>query len=458
MDENETKKAKLIQGNVSKTLTSLTIPMIFGILAIVGFGLVDSYFIGKLGTKELAAVSFTFPVGMVLTNIAIGLGVGVSSVLSRIIGSGDSRRAKRIATDSIVLSLVLVVIICVLGILTINPLFIALGAKADVLPLIHEYMFIYYFAVPFLVIPIVGNSAIRATGDTKTPSIIMVIAAIGNGILDPLLIFGLWGFPELGIEGAAYATLFGWLFATVAALWVLWKREGLLVFNKPKMVEVIQSWKDVLYVGVPAAATYSLTPIASGVLLVIVAVYGTEAVAAYGVGLRIQPIAIIVALGLSMSLPVFVGQNLGAKEYGRMKLSIQLSKKFILVSHFLVAAFLFVGAGLVARVFSEEIAVIELIISFVCIVPWGYAGLGIAIIASSVFNAVNKPYYAMVMNVVRLFVCFVPFAWLGSHFFGIIGLFSGMMLGNLLAGLVAWIWLSKDFLQLETTAEAINPA
>ncbi len=458
MTDKPEKKAKLIQGDVSKTLINLTVPMIIGILAIVGFGLVDSYFISLLGTKELAAVSFTFPVGMVLTNIAIGLGVGVSSVLSRIIGQGDSRRAQRIATDSIFLALVLVVIICVAGILTIYPLFTALGAEADVLPIIHEYMYIYYFAVPFLVIPIVGNSAIRATGDTKTPSIIMVVAAVGNAILDPLLIFGLWGFPELGIEGAAYATLFGWMFSTVAALWVLGKREHLLSFVKPKLADVLQSWRDVLYIGVPAAATYSLAPIASGVLLAIVATYGTEAVAAYGVGVRVEPIAIIIALGLSAALPVFVGQNWGAKKYLRVKESISKSKNFIVVSHLLIAAFLFLSGKFIAQAFSDEADVVALIVIYLCIVPWGFAGLGVSIIGSSVFNAVNKPFNAMLLNVLRLFVCFVPFAWLGSHFYGLKGLFCGMMLGNVVAGLIAWFWLRKDFLQLEPKASPIDTA
>ena len=458
MTDKSEKKAKLVQGDVSKTLINLTVPMIIGIFAIVGFGLVDSYFISLLGTKELAAVSFTFPVGMVLSNIAIGLGVGVSSVLSRIIGQGDSGRAQRIATDSIFLAVVLVVIICVAGLLTINPLFTALGAEADVLPIIHKYMYIYYFAIPFLVIPIVGNSAIRATGDTKTPSIIMVVAAVGNAILDPLLIFGLWGFPELGIEGAAYATLFGWMFSTIAALWVLGKREHLLSFVKPKLSEVLHSWRDVLYIGVPAAATYSLAPIASGVLLAIVATYGTEAVAAYGVGVRVEPIAIIIALGLSAALPVFVGQNWGAKKFSRVKDSISKSKNFILVSHLFIAALLFVSGKYIAKAFSDEAEVIDLIVVYLCIVPWGFAGLGVSIIGSSVFNAVNKPFKAMSLNVLRLFVCFVPFAWLGSHFYGLKGLFYGMMLGNVFAGIIAWYWLRKDFLQLEPQADSIDTA
>jgi len=439
--------AKLIEGEVASTLIRLTIPMVLGIIAIVGFGLVDSYFISLLGTNELAAVSFTFPVGMVLMNVAIGLGVGVASVLSRIIGEGDSHRAQRIATDSIFLAVVVVSVICVGGILTIDPLFRALGAEPQVMPHIHDYMFIYYFAIPFLVVPIVGNSAIRATGDTKTPAKIMVVAAVGNAILDPLLIFGLFGFPELGIKGAAWATLFGWMFATVWAMWVLGKREHLLILEKPELNEVMQSWKDVLYIGIPAALTYSLAPIATGLLIVLVADYGTQAVAAYGVGVRVRPIAAIVALGLSSSLPVFVGQNFGAKRHDRVAEGIRVSVKLIVIAQLLVALLLFVLANPLAIAFSKEPEVVSLIVAFLMIIPIGYIGLGIAIIASSTFNAVNKPMYAMIVNVMRLFVFVLPMAWLGSVFYGLIGLFWGSLFGYLAAGLFAYLWLRKEFLQ-----------
>ncbi|NNC98425.1 MAG: MATE family efflux transporter [Gammaproteobacteria bacterium] len=454
----QVKKAILVEGEVQSTLIRLTIPMVFGILAIVGFGLVDSYFISLLGTNELAAVGFTFPVGMVLTNVAIGLGVGVASVLSRIIGGGDSQRAQRIATDSIFLAVILVSIISVLGILTIDPLFTLLGAVPEVLSVIKEYMVIYYLAVPFLVVPIVGNSAIRATGDTVTPAKIMVLAAFGNAVLDPLLIFGLFGFPELGIRGAAYATLFGWMFSTVWAMWILRRREHLLTFEKPKWAEVLHSWRDVLYIGVPAAATYCLAPVASGILIVIVANYGTEAVAAFGVSERIRPIAAIVALGLSSSLPVFIGQNFGAERHDRVAESIRVSIKLIVITQLIVTVLLFSLSKPIALAFSKEPEVISLIISMLMIIPISYLGLGIAIICSSAFNAVNKPYYAMVMNVARLFLCLLPMAWLGSVFYGLNGLFWGITIGYLAAGLIAVVWMRKEFLQLESLEAASDVA
>lgn len=443
-------KATLIEGDVQTTLVRLTIPMVFGILAVVGFGLVDSFFISLIGTTELAAVSFTFPVGMVLTNVAIGLGVGVASVLSRTIGEGDSHTAQRIATDSIVLAVILVSIIVIIGLLTIEPLFTFLGAEPDVLVVIRDYIVIFYLGAPFLVVPIVGNSAIRATGDTKTPAKIMVLAAFGNAILDPLLIFGLFGFPEMGVRGAALASLLGWLFATVWALWILRKREHLLIFDKPGWQEIWNSWRKVLYIGIPAAATYSLAPIATGLLIILVADYGTQAVAAYGVGVRIRPIAAIIALGLSASLPVFVGQNFGAKMFDRIAESIRVSIKLIIAVQLIVTVLLMLLSKPIALAFSQEPEVIELIVAYLMIVPLGYTGLGLAIIASSAFNAVNKPFNAMTVNVFRLFVFLLPLAWLGSYFYGLVGLFWGSLLGYLGAGLFAALWMRKEFLQTES--------
>lgn len=455
-DGNSSKnsKAKLIQGDVSKTLVKLTIPMIVGIIAIVGFGLVDSYFIGLLGTEELAVVGFTFPVGMVLTNIAIGLGVGVASVLSRTIGGGNFDRAQHIATDSLWLAIVLVTIMCVVGVLTIDPLFKLLGATDDLLPLIREYMEVYYFSIPFLVIPIVGNSAIRATGDTFTPGMIMVVAAIGNAIFDPLLIFGLWGFPELGIRGAAWATLIAWMFAAVVALWILYKREGLLAFYLPKMSDMFANWKEVLSIGIPAAAAYSLGPVVVAAIVAIVAEFGKEAVAGYGVVVRIRSVALIVALALSSALPVFVGQNWGAEKFGRVEEGIRFSQKFVVISQLFVAILLAVFAVPIAEVFSQEPLVIDIIKFMLYVLPVTYIGIGWGILTSSAFNAINMPMKGMTVNAIRFVVLMLPLAWFGSRYFAFDGLVFGMALANMLAGIIAFIWIRKVTFSNHVAVEA----
>jgi Na+-driven multidrug efflux pump len=159
--------------------------MVWGILSILAFSLADTYFVAQLGTQELAAISFTFPIVNVLSNVAMGLGIGASSMISRAIGEGDRQKVQRLTTDSLLLSLLVVVVLVGIGLATIQPVFTALGAGPDILPLIQDYMSIWYLGMAFIVVPMVGNSAIRASGNTLVPGMSMMFAAGANIVLDP---------------------------------------------------------------------------------------------------------------------------------------------------------------------------------------------------------------------------------------------------------------------------------
>ncbi|XDE60458.1 MATE family efflux transporter [Arthrospira platensis BEA 1257B] len=195
-------KGTLTQGSVTSTLINLTLPMIWGVFAIIAFSLADTYFVAKLGTRQLAAMSFTFPVVTLLGSVSMGLGIGAASVIARAIGEGERDRVRRLTTNSLSLSLLMVSVLVVLGISTINPVFQALGASPDILPFIREYMTIWYGGVIFLVVPMVGTSAIRAAGNTFVPSVIMTVAAVVNIILDPIFIFGFATIPDHGTAGS----------------------------------------------------------------------------------------------------------------------------------------------------------------------------------------------------------------------------------------------------------------
>ena len=257
-----TRKAVLTQGSVGRTLVDLTWPMVFGILGMVTFNLVDTFFVGKLGIRELAALSFTFPVIMVVSSLALGLGIGTTSLVSRAIGEGDERKVKRLTTDSLILSTLIVIVFVVVGQMTIEPLFRSLGAAPDIVPLIQQYMRIWLWGMIFVVVPMVGNSAIRATGDTRTPSAIMLVAVTINLVLDPLLIFG-WGpFPRMELAGAALTTVFARATVFCVSLYILIRRDRMLTARLFPFREIMSSWKRLLYIGLPAAGTRMVVPLA----------------------------------------------------------------------------------------------------------------------------------------------------------------------------------------------------
>ncbi|MGB3340310.1 MAG: MATE family efflux transporter [bacterium] len=435
--------ARLIDGPVGKTLVRLTIPMVFGIVGMVAFNLADTFFVSKLGTNELAALSFTFPVVLIINSLALGIGIGASVVISRAIGEGDQHRVKRLTTDSLVLAMFIVTVFVVAGLFTINSVFRILGARGEILDLVKQYMGIWYFGMPFVVVPMVGNNAIRATGDTKTPSAIMLVAVCCNFIMDPLLIFGIGPFPRLGIAGAAIATVISRSLTFIISLAILFFRDKMLTFVLPKIKEIFQSWKRILFIGLPTASTRIVVPLGIGVVTRIVSTYGKEAVAAYGVSSRIEFFALTVIAALSSVLSPFIGQNWGARKHDRVRLGVKYSERFSVVWGIAVCIILNILARPIALIFNSNPLIISTIILYLRIVSIGYGLQGIIMITGSAMNVLNKPFHAAGIRITQMFILYIPMALLGSYLFGLTGVFIALVIAYCSAGLASYFILDK---------------
>lgn len=417
--------------------------MTFGIVGMVAFNLVDTYFVGRLGTKELAALSFTFPVVLFVNSLALGLGIGASAIISRAIGEGDQHRVKRLTTDSLVLAIFLVTLFVVVGLFTIDPVFRLLGARGEILDMVKQYMGIWYFGMPFVVVPMVGNNAIRATGDTKTPSAIMLVAVFCNFIMDPLLIFGIGPFPRLGIAGAAIATVISRSITFTVSLFVLYFRDKMITFIIPKLKEVFESWKRVLYIGLPTAGTRIIVPLAIGIITRIVSTYGKEAVAAYGVSSRIEFFALTVIVALSSVLAPFVGQNWGAGKQDRVEKAVTYSERFSMVWGFAVFIVLTTLARPIAGIFNSNPAVITAIVLYLRVVSIGYGLQGVIMLTGSAMNVLNRPFHAAGVRIAQMFILYVPLALIGSRLFGLTGVFVALVIAYCGAGIVSHYILAR---------------
>ncbi len=408
-------RKRMTEGPVGPSLIRLAVPMIFGLVSIMLFNLVDTFYISLIGVRELVAISFTFPVTFTLMSFSFGIGIGAAAVISRAIGEGDQHRVQRLTTDSLLL--VALIIICVAGLsfFALDSIFTLMGASAESLPLIKEYMIPWLSGVVFVVIPIVGNSAIRATGDTKTPSWIMIIAAGVNAVLDPLLIFGYGPFPELGIQGAAIATVISYISIMIAGLWVLGIRERMLTITWPGIAEILRSWKALLYIGIPAMVTQLLFPFSNAVLTRIAADLGDATVAAFGVGTRIESIAMIGSMALSSVLIPFIGQNYGAGNFDRIKGASRFSLRFAFVWGTAAWVILALFSGGIAWAFSDDPEIQNFIQQFFWIVPFGFAFHGISQLVSASCNALHRPFHSTTINILRLFLFLIPLVYLGSQ-------------------------------------------
>lgn len=425
-------------------MISLALPMMIGIAAIIFFNIVDTFWVGRIGPLELAAMGFTFPVAMVITNLTIGLSIGATAVIAHALGEGHDDKVKRLTTDALLLALLVVVAVSLVGLATIDPLFSALGADEETLPLIHQYMEPWYLGVGMLVIPMVGNGAIRATGDMKAPSLVMVAAGLVNAVSDPILIFG-WGpIPAMGLRGAAIATVGSYAISMTGMLYLLHFRERMLTFALPSVSRLVGSWKAILRVGLPAAGTNLLTPLAAGAVTRIVAGHGQHAVAAYGVGTRIEGLSMIGMYAMTAAITTFVAQNHGARNGERIKEALRFVTKAALVWGAVVAVLVFAASGLIARIFNDDAEVVSMTTAYLRIVPFSYAPFGLAICVAAMFNALDMPLKATGLAAIRLLALAIPLAWLGSTLYELNGIFLGIVAANLIMGLIAGLYARQQ--------------
>ncbi|GAA6173655.1 MATE family efflux transporter [Colwellia sp. KU-HH00111] len=443
----KTKKqpVNLLKDPVADTIKRMTIPMIYGMVLLMTFNLIDTFFVSLLGTQPLAAISFTFPVTFTVISLMIGLGIGTSAVIAKFLGRDDHSAAKDSATAAIYLAAIIVVCLSFVGYLFTDELFTLLGAKPSLLPLIHQYIDIWYLGSVCLIGPMIGNAVLRASGDTKTPSIVMGSAGLINAILDPVFIFGFGPIPAMGLQGAAIATFISWLFGLVFVLTILTKQKKLIHTHLLPFRQLVRSCRGILKIGLPAAGANMLTPIAAAIMTAIAASYGESVVAGFGVGSRIESIASLVLLAMSMTLPPFISQNFGAGYMHRVEHAYKTSIKFVLIWQVLIYVVLIIAAPWIAAAFAKEQDVADVIVLFIWILPLGYGFQGVVILTNSSFNALHKPLVALVLSIVRLFVCYVPLAYLGSYFYGLHGFFVGALIGNVVMAAISYRLFTKQF-------------
>ncbi len=442
-------KKNLTEGNIGKQLVELTIPMIFGILGIVIFNLVDTYFVGKLGVEQLAAMSFTFPVIMVLNSLAQAIGIGASLLVARSIIGINREEMKKMVSRAILLGVLIVVVFMLVAIIFMKKIFILLGAEGIILNYIMQYMNMWVIGMPFLVIPMIGNNIIGATGDTLTPGVNMLINGTVNAVLDPLFIFGLYGFPEMGMAGAALATIIGRATGFVVVLTLLMFREKMITIKIGKINEIVETWKEILHTAIPTSLTMLIPPISMALITRILSDFGKETVAAFGVATRIEMFGMIVVMALSSVLIIFVGQNISQSKFERINLALKKSYKFAIMWGILFFASLLLFEKQIAGLFTNNAKVIEITQIYFYIVGGTYGLQALLSVCSSSFNGLNKPISSAILSIIRMIILYLPLAWLGAKYFQEKGVFWAGGISNIISGIIAVIALTVTLRKIE---------
>jgi putative MATE family efflux protein len=433
----------LVSGSVMGHVLRMTPPMATAFLAMMAFNLADTWFVSKLGTQPLAAMGFTFPIVMVYHAISMGIGLGVSSCVSRAIGARDLHRVRHFATYSLLLTVVVMSCLTLLGCRLLPALLAHLGATAETARLAASYMRIWFLFAPIVAIPMVGNNAIRTTGNTLQPAIVMSTAAVLNAILDPIMIFG-WGpVPALGIPGAALATGLSRLITVGWALWLMHYRCHLLTREWTGLRALLRVWGNVLHIAIPCAATNLLMPVTMGIVTRLIAGHGEFAVAATAAGQRIEQFMYLAPMAMGSTLVPIIGQNWGANRIDRVR-EVWVKTNWYGIGYAVFCVVLALAlAEPVAHWFSNDPKVIQLIALYLRIILTGAIMQHPMVHTGFAFNAIRKPLHAALLTIIRLAVLAVPLAWCGSRLAGVRGIYGGIAIATWLSGALALVWFGR---------------
>ncbi len=433
----------LTTGPVGGHLRRQALPFSIGLVAIFSFEAIDLYFIAQLGDAPLAAVSFVLPVIWLVYGIGIGFEAGVASCVSRAVGRREEERARRLATDSSVLGALAAIGMLLAGLATIEPVFRLLGATDTLLPLIRDYMEVWYYMAPLDMVLWCTLAAIRARGNSLLESKIIIGAALLNLVLDPIFIFGLFGFPRLEVAGAALATLVATCAMLVFTLWHLGLRLGVLASPLAPLRTVLDSWRHMLQIGIPAMATNAIVPLSSAIVVALIADYGVDAVAGFGIAMRIEPMALIPFYALSAVTSPFFGQNIGCGHYDRLREARRLLARFCVLFGLALATVACLATPAISGLYTDDPAIRDVTTAYVWLAAWGWGPYGLVMSVNAAFNGSGRPLPAVALSSARVIFVLLPLLALGQWLFGLHGLFGAVLVANGLLGLVAWRWLGR---------------
>ncbi len=416
------------EGSIGKKLLLFSLPIVAGMFFHTAYNIIDTIFIGMLGPLELAAVSLAFPVVFVFIAVASGLGIGANALIAQAIGKKNLPEANNLSEHALIFAAILGIVVATLAILFSAPLFALMGADELVLPLALEYSTLIFIGMIFMFGWFISDSILRAQGDSKTPMKNLAASIVLNIILDPILIFGFGPIPALGLAGAALATVFSRFLAMVLNFMHIYTPKSKISLSLRAFKPHPEYIKQMIFVGLPASASQTLTAGGFMLLMGMVGSFGSYAIAAYGVGMRLNSVAIMPIVGISSAVASFVGQNIGAGNFERAKRVAVIAIRATLVISIAIMLVLLAFPEELMRVFTQHFIVIGIGKSYLSIVPFVFPLYAVYFIFISAFQGAGKTQLAFATNIIY-WVVTIALAFFLSETFLLDGIWIALVIG-----------------------------
>lgn len=399
---NKSKSTDLIHGHIAKSIFWFSVPLLIGNLFQQLYNTVDAYVVGNFVSKEaLAAVGASSPIINMLIGFFMGLATGAGVIIAQYFGAGDNGRLKKAVHSSAALTLVMSLLLTVIGIIGTNPMLHAIGIPADVFHDSSTYLMIYFAGISFNLIYNMGSGILRAMGDSKRPLYFLIIACIVNIILDFLFV----KYLHMGVAGAGYATLIAQAISAILVVIVLIRSEGPHQLFWKQIRFHLPILKKIIMVGLPTGIQQSIVSLSNVIVQSYVNAFGSSVVAGYSATIRIDGFVNLPLQSFNMAVTTFVGQNIGAKQYERVKKGSRIALWMTMAVIAIMAISLFFFGESFIAIFNSEPDVIQAGRTMqLAFVPF-YIMLPVVQIYNGVLRGAGKssvPMYIMVFNFVIL--------------------------------------------------------
>jgi putative MATE family efflux protein len=437
----------LTSGNITKQLWSLAWPVMLSIFFYTLYNIVDAFWVGKLSPEAIAAVSVSQIALFIMVALSMGITVGSGVIMAMHIGAKEKEQAGKVLGQSFVLSAIAAGLFTTISLVFREPLLVLSGATGAIFEPALTYFMITAAGSVLLFVMFTIVFAFNAQGDTFTPTKLFAVSTFVNAALDPLLIFGWYGFPELGIAGAAYATLISQAVFIAMALYSLSRPTRLIPFRFRNLSFNWESVKKVLSIGIPASLTQAINPVGLAALMFITSLTFLEAgTIAFSIGFRVEFFAFLPAVGFGFVAMALIGQNIGAGNLARAKESYRKAMLYGIGAAvgFGILAMLF--ATTIIRIFTTDPQVVAYALSYILIVATTYGFLAAMNVEASAFQAIGKSWPGFWIFFIRFVVVSIPLAYIASAVFRlpIMSVWGAIAAGNIIAAIVGYFWFKRE--------------
>ena len=449
MSDKSTRVQQYID-NPKKAVWSLTLPVLLGMIVQYLYNLTDTFFVSRLGEDAIAAMQFNLPFVFFAISICFGLGIGITSIISRALGAKNSHRANNAAEHAVLMGVVLGVLISAISVIFRYPIFKLLGAPEHIIDLAIQYFEVIVFGFVFNILGVFFRSIMSGEGDVKTPVRFAIIGTVINIILDPIFIFGM----NLGIAGAAWATISAQMSVSVMYfIFFFVKKDSLVQF---KFSDFKFKWEIIgttFKIGLPASLSFVIMSFGQMVFNRIVVIFGSNTVAAVGIGMRLDQLFFLPIMAMASAMVTIVGMLFGAKQYALLRKTwiyvIKWGEAFALIFGLL---FYFISPYFIT-IFSQDPGIIDIGSTYVRYVVFAYPFIVIGMISGRVFQGLGRGMPGLLLTTLRIIVIILPLALLFTRVFdwGVSGVFLAQVISSFVSAVMGFIWLLGTLKKIERT-------